>query len=552
MKKSIIILMTMVMAFMVINTIYAGGKPQGSIPSSMIYQRDPNLNPPGVFPINKQTVTLKIGVEQNNQIPDRETNWQTQLMERQGNYKFIWEIYPSGELQQKFELMVMAGGSDMPDVFMYRGLNLAALTKYGQAGMVIPLNVYYENSAYYINREKQGLSLDPTKYVTSYDGNIYGVYYASDAVNARHSTARIMMYEPWLEKLRLSRPATIDQFTNVLRAFRDNDPNGNGQKDEIPFISYNTNMTTGVLYALMMPFIYTQPEFWMHNNGKIDVAFNKPGWRDGLRYIKLLVDEGLLSPLSFTQDLAQMTGVINPLPTRVGSFARISASNLGSNDPRRSEYVPITPLEGPAGRQSLYWPYMPRMSYAITKNCRTPESAFMLADWMCDEEILIMSRYGEKGVDWYAPQPPENISIIAGQTIPLKEINMIWGTPHNKHWASSGPGIEGMKYAFIDLAGADPNNPLDYSVSIARNILTEMQYAAKDPIVGLIYNEQEQAVINEFHSTILTYVGESYARFVMGDLSIDRDWNNYVSEFNRMGLTQVIAAAQSAWDRMNK
>jgi hypothetical protein len=38
----------------------------------------------------------------------------------------------------------------------------------------------------------------------------------------------------------------------------------------------------------------------------------------------------------------------------------------------------------------------------------------------------------------------------------------------------------------------------------------------------------------------------------MGDLSIDSGWDQYVAEFDKMGLKDVIAAAQSAWDRMNK
>jgi hypothetical protein len=92
----------------------------------------------------------------------------------------------------------------------------------------------------------------------------------------------------------------------------------------------------------MMPFIYTQQNFWMWNNGKIDVSFNKPGWRDGLRYTKQLIDEGLLSPLSFTQDSTQMTSLISPDPTKVCAFVRISASNLGANDYKRMAYIQWT------------------------------------------------------------------------------------------------------------------------------------------------------------------------------------------------------------------
>jgi len=552
MKKTIIGSIVMLLLFILIAPVYPGSSSQrtGGAAASGAYQRDPNLNPPGVFPINKQTVTLKMGVQQNGQIPEWETNYQTRMIERLGNYKLVFEVYPAGELMQKLDLMINAGGSDLPDVLISgSAFNLGRLTKYGQAGMVIPCNQYYENSAHFINIAKQGVPFDPLMYTTSYDGNVYGMYYVSTGYDSAISMSRIMIYEPWLRKLGLSRPETTDEFVNVLRAFRDQDPNGNGIKDEIPLMCYRNAMSTNVLYALMMPFIYTQPNYWMHNNGKIDVAFNKPGWREGLRYIKQLIDEGLFSPLSFTQDENQMTGVMSPNPAKVGAMIRSSTSNLGINDPKRAEYIVMGPLEGPAGKQKLYWPQIPFVSLIITKNCKTPESAFMLGDLMCEDEMSITSRHGEKGVDWFIPQPPDNKSMMEGRIMQYREIQNIWGTPSNKHWAVNGPRITPLKYAFFAAENADPTNPADFYVEIARYILTEMQYTTKDPITGLVYNEREQAIMDEFHSTIISYVQESYARFVTGDLSIDRDWDRYVGEFGRMSLSNVIGAAQSAWDR---
>ena len=37
------------------------------------------------------------------------------------------------------------------------------------------------------------------------------------------------------DNLGLEAPTTVDELYDVLVAFRDNDPNGNGQKDEIPY-----------------------------------------------------------------------------------------------------------------------------------------------------------------------------------------------------------------------------------------------------------------------------------------------------------------------------
>jgi putative aldouronate transport system substrate-binding protein len=528
--------------------VFAGGQSGRGTPSSSAtgYQRDPNLNAPGTFPINKQRVSLKIGVEGNAMIEDWETNWYTRQIEEKGNYDLSFEVYPAGEMNQKVELMVMAGGTDLPDVLLGH-FSIISVTRYGQAGMIIPIQDYYENIAYWSKEASKKLEIDPLKYITSYDGNIYGMFQINTALNNQYSPSRIMIYEPWLQKLGLELPQTIDEFVNILRAFRDRDPNGNGQKDEMPLIGHRGNMENSYLYALMMPFIYTQQDFWMWNNEKIDVSFNKPGWRDGLQYTKQLIDEGLLSPLSFTQDQAQMTALISPDPPKVGAVIRISSSNLGANDYKRMEYIIVPPLAGPAGRESLWTPPMPSISMLITKNCKNPESAFMMGDFLGNEEMSRATYAGERGVDWDLPGPNDKSHYDSLGIKPnYRTINQIWGINQNKHWAQTGPVIQ---TDFQEVSGV---SPIEYLAPIGRTIEPSIRYANRNPIFGIIYNEEEQEIMAELHSTILSYVQESFARFVTGDLSIDRDWDSYVAEFNKMGLADVIRVTQSAYDRMNK
>ena len=39
----------------------------------------------------------------------------------------------------------------------------------------------------------------------------------------------------WLDALGLEMPETTEDFKNVLTAFKNDDPNGNGEADEVPF-----------------------------------------------------------------------------------------------------------------------------------------------------------------------------------------------------------------------------------------------------------------------------------------------------------------------------
>jgi putative aldouronate transport system substrate-binding protein len=512
------------------------------------YSVDPNLNPLGTLPIVKEKVSLKIGIESQANVEDFETNWMTAQLEAQGNFDLSFEVYPSGDRLQKVELMVMAGGADLPDVIM-GPISIGTATKYGQAGMIIPTNTYYQNSAYWSREASKDLDIDPLKYVTSYDGNIYGLFGINVSLNNTYNNGRLNIYEPWLEKLGLKMPETTQDFLEVLRAFRDRDPNGNGLKDELPLVSFNSNMGSNFLYALMTPFIYTQINFWLVDNGKIDVAFNKPGWKEGILYSKQLLDEGLLSPLSFTQDQSQMTALISPDPPKVGVINRISNSNLGANDLKRGQYVTIPPLQGPGGRQSFYQPQLPDLRMIITKNCKNPEAAFRLGDLMGSEEFSIMSRFGEKGVDWKPPAEGAR-SVWGSLGNPMLESILTWGTVQNKYWGEIGPRILSNKHSAMDI---DIGNPLDFVPPMGKTIESFVKYRKPEAAVaGLVYNEQEQEVMDSLHSTILIYVRESFARFVTGDLNIERDWDAYMAEFSKMGLSEVIRVTQSAYDRMTK
>jgi putative aldouronate transport system substrate-binding protein len=545
MRKVVLVLLSLLTVCL---PLFAGGRQTGGAAASGapgVYRRDPNLNAPGTFPIVKEKVAFKIGTSQSASVEDWETNWMTRQIERNGNFDLSFELYAAGEMTQKVELQVMAGGTDLPDILWY-GPGLGRAAKYGQAGMIVPVNQYYENTAHYYNIAKEEFNIDLLKYVTSPDGNIWGMFNILGAVNNEYSANWLMIYEPWLTKLGLRMPDTTEDLVNVLRAFRDRDPNGNGQRDEIPLLAYKDTVTSNMLNALMNPFIYSGSNFWTWENGRIDVAFNKPGWREGLRYVKRLIDEGLISPLSFTQDHAQMTALITADPPAVGAFARISASNLPMTDPKRQEYVIQQPLTGPAGKQAAWYPTLPGISMLITKNCRNPEAAFALGDYMYSEEMSVGTRWGEKGVDWVDPAPGE-ISCFDSIGFPatLKAISP-WGVLQNQWYAQTGPFMTPEKWA----NGLVPT-PADHTVPLGRTIEPVIKAAQPNPIVGLVYDDQEQEVMDEFHSTILDYVKESYARFVTGDLSIDRDWDSYVAEFNRMGLRDVIRVTQSAWDRMN-
>lgn len=514
---------------------------------------DNNLNEPGTLPICKETVKLTIGLPMNSTIEDFETCYQTLQLEEKGNYDLTFEIFPSGtEYIQKINLMVLDGGKDLPDVLL-GGFSPSQVYEWGLSGAIIPVNEYYDNCAGFIDDSLSTVPLKPHKYVTSPDGNMYGLFTLNMSLLNEHQN-RMFVYKPWLDKLGLELPTTIDEFYDMLVAFRDKDPNGNGEADEIPYMVYNDNVSLrsrSLIDYLMTAFVYSSNSnnyLYIDEDRQLQAAYASEGWREGLRFLNKLYNEGLFSGLSFTMDLAQFKTVVAGDETRVGAMHGTVSAYFAGTDPRLTEYYVLPPLEGPAGRYTAYDPSMPSISMLITKNCENPEAAFRLGDLLCSREFSVMTRWGEKGVDWVEPGEGE-VSMFKdlGYDALIKAVTP-WGIVQNKWWAQTGPYIRDYTYGMGMVASS---NPFDTQRKLAETLNEYIAHVDASKAIGrLVMTDEELAVFAEAWGNISAYVEEQFALFVLGEKDLDNDWGSYLAEFEYMDLPGLLAVSQAAFDRM--
>lgn len=537
---------------------------------------------PGQLPFTDEEITISIGLEQSTVIEDFSTNKMTLYMEEQTGLSFDFTLYPANEMLTILELSVSTDGTDLPDVLI-GGFSQNVIMPWAKAGMIIPLNEYYDDLFYWGQETidtDEALSLDEIKrYITSYDGNIYGMYGYNSTLNNQYSGGRLNIYRPWLEELGIDMPTTTDELYDMLVAFRDSDLNRNGIADEIPLTGYNEGTSFGMVRKyLMTPFIYTQDEYWITDNGQIDVAFNKDGWREGLQFAHKLYEEELMDPSMFTQDQATMTVALSQDEQIVGSFVRFSSTNMSAEDTNRYLYDRSEYVVGPSGeaRKSVS-PAIPSLRGLISKNAEEPELAFMMLDYMNGYDLSVITRYGFEGEDFHeTDQEAERAALEAfwdeqpvhypnelygeGFEIPVNAYSYdqsTWGTLQNTWWAQIGPNTmtEPLNKLFTAAGTIDTEREQMNYVAEFRHyyFLTEAhELRDEDQIVaGLIYTEEEQQVITDYYSEIKSYVEESWASFVTGSLDIDDDgtWNSYITQINNMNLEECISVTQQAYDR---
>lgn len=148
------------------------------------------------------------------------------VIEEKTGYKVQYDMLPQDKSDDKLNLLI-ASGEPYDYVFMNGGsAGKALFSDYAKRGALVELGPLIDKYGPNIKSSIAAGSWESVKV----DGKIYAIpTSASDGVSDN-----LIIRQDWLEKLNLPVPTTLDEFTAVLKAFKEKDPGGNGDKN-IPF-----------------------------------------------------------------------------------------------------------------------------------------------------------------------------------------------------------------------------------------------------------------------------------------------------------------------------
>ena len=362
-------------------------------------------------------------------------------------------------------------------------------------------------------------------------------------------------------------PRTTEAFENVLQAFKDQDPNGNGIADEIPMMGdASTNPPEGNIAGyLLNSFIYTVVEgdtpYFYVEDGMVRFMGDKDEYKQGAAWINSLVDKGLIDATSFTQDIEQHKQVSLQGDVSVVGVEKcdIGYKVLGKYDQtpdhRVADYKVLPPLTGPNGfcvqPSNVYKP-ISQGNFVITSSCKNPEAAFRWADAWYSEEATFLSWHGEEGKGW--EKPAEGAVGINGKSALYKSLPDNYKDPEqlirvtNRFGNNTAVIREGEE---LDIN--DPNSVYGPEPVLYEGAMTLKEYAKPEmtlPPLALTKEEIEETM--SIKSAITEYTAENMSLFCLGTRDIEKDWDSYVKEFSVMGLDKLIEVYQTAYDRQYK
>lgn len=515
------------------------------------------------LPLIKEPVTLTVAICANPSTSqfDASENLFTQWLEEQTNVKLKFEVFPVEQQIAAINTYLAAG--QYADIMMFQStgeFSSATMYSYAKNGSFLPLTQYIDKYGEGVKALFEKMPLLKSALVQE-DGEIYTLPSLNE-VQHQFCIDKAFVYRPFLDAVGIKElPTTREEFKDMLIAFRDNDPNGNGKADEIPSATYYTNdyvqQGAGMEAYLMDTFIVTSKSAEMRysaiQNGKIAAGFMTSEWRDGLRWIKDLYDEKLIAPESFTQDSTQFTAMgENPEAPILGvglCGQPMRFITVYGESGRWIEYECIPPLAGPSDKQeTLYNPYFGYRTngVVITSNCKNPELAFQLIDFIYREDTTMRKFYGVYDKQWTDKDLPADGIGINGQPAAWKQLAKV-GTKTAYSWFNSGPLGLTMKMRTSELASEElPLESWLYNETQEKYIKYKQSDDTVMPI--LHYEVKEAEELLDLTSTINNYVSQMVVAFVTGKSDLDADWDNYCSTLESMGTAQCLEIMNKAYD----
>ncbi|MNO19621.1 Lipoprotein LipO precursor [compost metagenome] len=209
----------------------------------------------------------------------------------------------------KLNLMIASG--EVPNVFLPWNGNEVDLAKNGAiADLTELLPKYAPNLWNLIPQEVWNVvkANDPTG-----EGKIYWV----PGVNGYEKTTGLIRKD-WLDKLNLQMPKTQEEYVNVLKAFKDQDPNGNGKADEIPTGGRQNARWMDHLFNMYGVAIVEGNPDWDVYNGELTYSATTQNMKDALTFISKLYKDNLMDQETFLNDKAKWDGKIDS--STVGNY----------------------------------------------------------------------------------------------------------------------------------------------------------------------------------------------------------------------------------------
>lgn len=497
-----------------------------------------NFNETGL-PIVNEPVTLTAVFASNELTDDINTLPMFQKLAEETNINIDWEIVRSGWDEKKASMLA---SGDLPDIIWGKGITDADIVN--NKDFFVDMAPYIDE--YCPNLQNVFTEVPEVKKTSLFpDGEIYGLPYIGGLRPSCNEG--FIINKTWLDNLDLQVPTTLDEFADVLRAFKNEDPNGNGQNDEIPF---NFSTTTDyewfgskIMIGAFGKMFDMTDNYMMVNDGVCEYMPTSNEYKELVKYLNQLYSEGLIYNEAFTQDYGKWVslGQSQEAPVLGATFGWTKETMMGQ---WADQYIYIEPLSSDYS-DTTYWStnyYLIKYDtnhFEVTYNNQHVKETMRWIDLCYDPEMSLQLYFGTIG-DCIAKNDDDTYTILDSSDPQLDQDSWNWkNAPKDYAACAVLPSIE--EKLIPPAALADKIQVSD--------MYTPYLPAQENVYPSVKFTEDEQNEITVTKADLLQIVQQKYAEWITGG-GIDEEWDNYVEQLDKIGLAEYTNIFQAAYDRV--
>lgn len=447
-------------------------------------------------------------------------------------------IVRNGAEQRAWYDQEIAAGNRF-DVYMSGGLGKSDYDRYIDAGLV------REISREMINENMPNYTAWAEKYAENFNGDLIGMYEKEDGKLYSIPTARVSdqhrnvlgIRQDWLDNLGLEVPVTVDEFEEVLRAFTEDDPDGNGQDDTYGMtgVNWRSFAASGVTMAYNCMF-----DEWYVRDGKVYYGNTDPNMKKAIELLSRWYKAGYIVPTFLEQDWeAFRSDLFN---SKAGMGVQFYMNFLPDGDSwMLPDLLQITPnasfaissgvqAEGSGCQQFTATPYSGMMFGYDVPDEKVAKYMQIFDALAFDSQWLLNAYFGKEG-----------------EAYTLDENGM----PVRAEGATGIAPAANMSVNEIAPFFQEPENDriYKYATQIARDG-DAMGFATAQGIVGLSFPVAREKWDN-YSSALNDIINEYMMPLIKGERPID-DFDKMVEEWTNAGGQEVMEEAQEIYDTYMK
>lgn len=504
------------------------------------------------FPLKeKATLTGTISYPANTESePNKRTIFKR--LQEKTNVEIDWTAIQADQWSDKISLE-MANTKNMTDFIFSAGFSDNDLLKYAKQGVIIPLEEYID--AYMPNLQAVFEKYPEYRTMcTDTEGHIWALPWIEQLGNEKTAIQTIgnmsFINKKWLDFLNLKVPTTVDEFEQVLIAFRDHASEIQAEfgidGSIIPmFCIVNDGDQDPSLIINGFGEGYGDADKTRHiavtNDKEVICSATQDGYKEGIEWLHKLYEEGLIDTESFTQEWS--TYVAKGKSGRYGVCFSWDVANIDNLE----DWVPLPALTADTRnitpQNGSFTSGFDRGRCVVTAVAENPALVCAWLDQMYDPFQSPQNNWGTYGEDDDFDIFELSKNAEGGEM--LKHAPLGDASPVEVREAESVGGPLAVLNDYYDVYVTCPDDA-QYRLDWIK------EYYTPDMNLDYVYpnvfmNQEDTKKLSDLQTDIEKLINANKSDWIMNGFT-DDDWNQYLSELDGYGLEEYLQIFQKYLD----